>query len=206
MMIQTTEIHTEHGVKEYDNVHELIAGRWSPRAFSDRPISPEDMQTLFESASLAPSSMNEQPWRFVYAHRGEPLFRDFVACLNPNNAVWAEKAAVLLLSYASLIHERNQRPNRFALHDTGSANTLLLLQAYAMDIYGHMMGGFDREKTITTLGLSDTLEPVCFIALGYLGEADALDPALMEREVLPRRRRSVESFAFHGKISSAGLH
>lgn len=187
----------------HDNVHELISRRWSPRAFSDRAISPKVLHDLFEAASFAASSRNEQPWRYVYAHREDPEFERFVECLVPTNAVWAKNAAVLMLSYAALNHRRNQLPNRFALHDTGAANTTLMLQAASINIYGHMMGGYDMEKTIRTFDLGADMTPVCFIALGYLGERQMLDEALQEREAAPRKRHPVESFAFRGKIPDA---
>ena len=48
-------------------IHDLLRRRWSPRAFDDRPIEPEKLRSLFEAARWAPSSNNEQPWRFLVA-------------------------------------------------------------------------------------------------------------------------------------------
>ena len=48
-------------------IAELIAKRWSPRAFLDKPIEEEKIMSLFEAARWAPSAYNEQPWRFLIA-------------------------------------------------------------------------------------------------------------------------------------------
>ena len=50
-------------------VHELIAARWSPYAFADRPVAKEDLRSLFEAARWAASSYNEQPWTYLVATR-----------------------------------------------------------------------------------------------------------------------------------------
>ena len=42
-------------------IHDLIARRWSPYAFAPRPVSEDDLRSLFEAARWAASSYNEQP-------------------------------------------------------------------------------------------------------------------------------------------------
>jgi len=174
-------------------VHDLIRSRWSPRAFADKPIAEEDMFTLFEAASWAASSYNEQPWRYIYAHReDEKAFQRLLSCINPGNQQWAQHASVLVLNLAQKHFMRNGRTNRHYLHDAGAANTTFMLQAASMDIYGHMMAGFDYEKTVQTFELSEEIDPVCFIALGYLGEdISSLDEAKQQSEQKARSRKPV---------------
>ena len=52
-------------------IHSLLAERWSPRAFSDEPVSSEQLGSILEAARWAPSCYNEQPWRFVVATRSD---------------------------------------------------------------------------------------------------------------------------------------
>lgn len=176
-------------------VHNLIRRRWSPRSFADKPIGDEGMQTLFEAAGWAASSRNEQPWEYIYAHRSDDeSYQKLLGCLNEGNRKWAKDAAVLVLSLARRHHSHNEKPNRHYLHDTGSANTTMLLQAASMDIYGHMMAGFQMDKTIEAFELPDDVEPCCFIALGYLGDPEQLEEPYRSRELKPRQRRPVEKF------------
>lgn len=183
------------------DVHELIRKRWSPRSFSERSIKQDDLETLFEAASWASSSMNEQPWRYIYAHRDDFSFHNFLDCLYLGNASWAKNASVLLLSLAKVDHQRNGSANRYHMHDVGAANSTLLLQAASMDIYGHMLGGFDMAKTKATFKIPDTLDPICFIALGYLDYPEQLEEPLLNRELSERSRKPVASFAFPEKMN-----
>ena len=52
-------------------VHQLIRERWSPRAFADKPVPQNVLQSIFEAARWAPSSNNEQPWAYLMASRDD---------------------------------------------------------------------------------------------------------------------------------------
>ena len=176
-------------------VHELIRERWSPRAFSSKEITAYDMKTILEAATWAPSSSNEQPWRYQYAFKDTPGFTALWECLTGGNKPWTKNASVLMVCIAKKTFIRNDKDNRHYMHDCGLANENLLLQATSMDIYGHPMAGFDIDKTIVTLNLKKDDEPVCFIALGYLGNADQLDEPNRTRETEPRTRKPVEEIS-----------
>ena len=174
-------------------VHSLIERRWSPRAFADKPVDPAHLESLLEAARWAPSSFNEQPWRFIVATREDPgNFQRLLDCLSPGNQEWAGKAAVLMLSVASLSFARNGKPNRHALHDVGLASALLALQATNMGLAVHFMAGFDGDKARESFAIPDGFEPAAAIAIGYHAAAmEGNDPA-------PRERRPVASFAYAG--------
>jgi nitroreductase len=170
-------------------VHQLISDRKSIRAFSEKGISDEILLTLFEAARLAPSSMNEQPWRFIMAKKNNrEAFERILDTLNESNKNWAKHAAVLVITVANKnIHTLN-KPNAYAWHDVGLAIGNLSLQAMAMNIFLHQMGGFNREKAIKEFDIPQEFEPVSIIALGYKGNPDDLPPVLKERELKQRSR------------------
>jgi nitroreductase len=172
-------------------MHEFIKKRRSIRAFSDKGISKDDMQEILEAATWAPSSLNEQPWRYIYAYRNTDGFKKIWDCLVPSNQTWTDKAAVLMISIAKKTLTRNGKPNRHYMHDTGLANENLIIQAISMDIYAHPMGGFDMEKTRETFALTDDDEAVCFIALGYKGDPQQLEEPNRTRETEERSRKSI---------------
>lgn len=170
-------------------VLDAIKNRWSPRAFAPTPIADAAVMALMEAALWAPSSMNQQPWRYLYAHAGTPAFQQFLTCLLPGNAVWAKNAAVLMLNIGYNHLDAFSIENPHYMHDCGMANANLFTQATAMDIYGHLLGGFDGEKTRQTFQITGAEHPVCFIALGYLGDAEQLEEPFKTRELAPRQRR-----------------
>ncbi len=179
-------------------VHELIRKRWSARAFSKKSITDETLFTLFEAARWAASSNNEQPWRYIYAKREDKeAFDKIVDCLMAGNQPWAKNAAVLILCVIKNTSGAENRPNPIALHDAGLANATLLLQAISENIYGHMMGGYDKVKTKEKFNIPQGYDTVLVMALGYLDSADTLEEPFKTREITPRTRKELNEFVFH---------
>lgn len=181
-------------------IHDLLARRWSPRAFDERSVEANLLQSLLEAARWAPSSNNEQPWRFVVATKDhETEWHRLFDCLAEGNQTWAVRAPVLILSVASMNFEDDGKPNRHAFHDTGLATENLVLQATASGLVAHQMAGFDIEKARADLLIPSGYEPVAMIAIGYPGEAANLPERLRERELRPRSRRPIGEWTFRGQ-------
>ena len=181
-------------------LHELLKRRWSPRAFSEQPVGPDMLLTLLDAARWAPSSSNEQSWRFVVATKQEPADYDrLLACLLEGNRKWAYRAPVLILSVARMDFEEDGRSNRHAFHDVGLATENLLLQVSALGLVAHPMAGFDIEKARADLKIPSGYEPVAMIAVGYPGELSVLPDYLQQRELKPRERKPLTDIAFSGQ-------
>lgn len=176
-------------------VHPLIMNRWSARSFSEQMIDQATLNRLFEAASWSASSMNEQPWKYVIAHRGSEAFDRMVDCLMDGNKPWAKNGSTMLLSLAKKKFERNGAINRHAMHDVGAANSTLLMQAADDDIYGHMMGGFHMQRALESFSIDpEEWEIACFIVLGYLDSPEALEEPFRTRELTSRTRKNIDSF------------
>ena len=179
-------------------VTELIRKRWSARAFSNKSIDDDTLHTLFEAASWAASANNEQPWRYIYAKREDKeTFSKMVDCLMAGNQPWAKNAAVLLVCFVKTTIGPDKKPNVSAVHDAGLANATLLLQAVSQNIYGHMMGGYDKAKTKEVFTIPEGYDTVLMMALGYLDHADTLEEPFKTRELTPRTRKELSEFVFH---------
>ena len=172
-------------------VLEIIKNRWSPRSFSDKVISVDDMNTILEAATWSFSAMNEQPWRYVVAQKGTALFDYFVDLLNPGNKPWNKHAAALVLSLKKNNYSDSDNININALHDIGAANILLTLQANSMGIYTHVMEGFSKKQASELLQLDPGMEPVVMIALGYPDTPEKLNEPFKTRETSPRSRKGL---------------
>ena len=184
-------------------VHELIRSRWSPRAFSDREVSGEDLKTVLEAARWAASCFNEQPWRFLVANKADPAaYEKFLGLLAPANQSWAKTAPVLIITAARRTFSHNGSPNHYGMHDTGQALANFFLQARALGLYGHGMGGFDRERARQELAIPDDFEVGAAVALGYLGSPDELPEKYREMELAPRRRKAIDEIAFGSSWAS----
>lgn len=180
---------------------DLIRERWSPRAFDDQAVAHADLLSLFEAARWAPSSGNEQPWRFVVAdrHTDAPAFDRLIASLNESNQVWARLAPIVGYSVASLAWQKTGKPNRHAWHDVGLSMSLLLVEATSRGLFVHQMAGYDTQKAREACGLPEGFEPVAAFVIGYPGPLDRLDDRNRAREIAPRTRRPVNEFVHAGR-------
>ena len=169
-------------------VHPLLAQRWSPRAFApDHDLTDADLRSLLEAARWAPSANNSQPWRFGIARRGSAEFEAVVASLMPANQVWARNASALLLVAAeTMTPDGVARP--WATYDAGQATAHLSVQAEALGLSAHQMGGFDRAAASEVFELPVGVEPVVVIALGRRGDVEMLPEPYADRERAVRSR------------------
>lgn len=178
---------------------EVLANRWSPRAFSDKPVSSEDLQKIFAAASWAASSLNEQPWRFLLGRNGDSTFAKILDSLIEPNQAWAKHAPILLLSVGKATFSPGPfagYPNSHALHDTGAASANLALQATALGLHVHGMGGFDPEKARTSFEIPADFHIGACWALGYLGDPEQLSEGQKKQELAPRNRKPAVEFVF----------
>ena len=166
----------------------LIKERFSPYEFTDKSISQGDLNTLFEAAGKAASSYNEQPWRFIYALRqDEEQFKTIHECLVEANQGWTGNVSALVITAVSKTFAKNGSLNRVAIHDLGLAVGNLTVQASAMGIYLHQMGGVDLQSAVDKLNIPEGFEPVTAIALGYYEGSSSVG-----------ERKSVDEIAFKG--------
>ncbi len=180
------------------DVEPMFVERWSRRAFSARPVSPEILASLFEAARWAPSSRNEQPWLFVYAREPRDLAR-FRELLVPDNRVWADRVPVLALLFARRASRHG--PNRWAPFDAGAAWMALALQAHQVGLSAHAMGGFFEEKVYAALGVPESeYQAMAAIAIGYPGDPAELPEVVRVRE-RPSGRRPLEEIAVEGRLA-----
>jgi nitroreductase len=177
-------------------INDVIAKRWSPRAFSSQTVAPEDLTKIFTAAGWAASSSNEQPWRFLVGRKGDATYDAIFGALVEFNQMWAGSAPLLILSAAKRTFTANGEANEFALHDTGAASATLALEATALGLHVHGMGGFDRDKAREDLNVpEDYVIGACW-ALGYLGDPQTLHERMRVQELKPRERKPLSAFVF----------
>ncbi|MGX1933920.1 nitroreductase family protein [Microbacterium resistens] len=174
---------TEHPVLD------VLADRWSPRAYdASTPIDEAKLASALEAARWSPSANNSQPWRFIVARRGTELHEGIQSALMGFNQVWAGNAAVLIVAIAETTNAEGA-PYTHAIYDLGQAVAHLSVQAHHDGLVVHQMSGFVPEAIRELVDLEERFAPTTVIALGELGDIDALPDPLQEREVAPRVRR-----------------
>jgi nitroreductase len=186
-------------------VLDIILKRWSPRSYADKPVPSADLTKIFTAAAWAASSYNEQPWRFLMGKKGDATYAKILESLVEFNQAWARTAPVLILSAGKKIFTQNAYPNPYGLHDTGAASANLSLQATALGLHTHGMGGVDKEKARKLFEIPEEFEVGAAWALGYLGDPEALPQAYQEQEKAVRTRKGLEEFVFSAWEKAAEL-
>jgi nitroreductase len=181
-------------------VSDLIAARWSPYSFTNKPVSDEDLRSLFEAARWAASSYNEQPWNYLVAKKEDAQeFNRLLSCLVEFNQSWAKQASALIIGISRLTSSRNNEPNRAAIHDLGLADATLVLEATARGLSAHQMIGILPDKVRELYAVPEGYEPMVAVAIGYAGAPENLPEALRSRDLARRPRKPLKEFVFHGK-------
>ena len=180
-------------------IESLFLRRWSPRAMSGEPVSEREMLTLFEAARWAPSTYNEQEWRFLYARRETPEWPLFFNLLMEGNRGWCKNASLLSIVLAHKVFQQNNKPNPVHVFDSGMAFENLALQGTAMGLVVHGMAGFDFQKAREDLSVPEDYAVCAMFAVGRPGDPNHLPPELRERE-LPSPRKPVREIIREGKF------
>lgn len=183
-------------------IHALLAQRWSPRAFaSDKPVSQAQLLALAEAARWAPSCFGDQPWHYIICARASEraAWEAVLGTLTGANPSWAQHAPVLIAAVAATRFKHDGSENRWAQHDTGAASMSMALQAVALGLVAHQMGGFDSARLRTALAIPDDYMPMAVIAVGYAAPAQILPPPLAARETAPRARLPLAQNFFAGR-------
>lgn len=193
-MIRGSEVrHPDHPVDS------IFVDRWSPRAMSGESLPQQQLLTLFEAARWAPSSMNNQPWRILYATRDSQQWPLFYDLLLDANKVWCAQAAALLV-FVSKTTLDSGKPCRTHSYDTGAAWISLALQGSRMGLVVHGMQGFDYERARKELAIPDDYQVEAMAAVGLPGDVRQLPDMLQARE-LPSDRRKLEQTICEGTFT-----
>ncbi|HET6589219.1 MAG TPA: nitroreductase family protein [Candidatus Nitrosocosmicus sp.] len=183
-------------------INSIFIERWSPRAMTGESITNETLMSLFEAARWAPSSFNNQPWRFLFAKKDTPNWNIFFNLLTEGNRVWAKNAAVLVVIISRKNFEYNKKPSITHQFDTGAAWENLALEASIKGIVAHGMQGFDYDKARKDLEIPSDFDVMAMIAIGIRGSPENLPLNLQEKE-FPNDRKELAEIVMEGRYSSS---
>jgi nitroreductase len=169
----------------------VLLERWSPRAFADQDVSSAELRTIFEAGRWAPSSYNEQPWRFFVGRKKSETYSKILDALVPSNHDWAKSAPVLILGVAKTRFSHNDTPNNYAAHDLGAAMALMAVEATALGLSVHQMAGFDWGKARESFAIAETYAMGSVMAIGHHGELTDLPEKFQAQEQAPRSRKAL---------------
>ncbi len=185
------------------NIHNNIRNRWSPRAFSEKPIEQEKINSILEAARWAPSAFNEQPWRFIVGHQGDDTYDSILSTLVDWNILWAGNAPVLIINLAKKTFSQNEKQNVTFKYDLGQAVGFMILEAVNQGLETHQMSGFDASKAAELFNIPDDFQAVSVTAIGYYGKAEELPTDMAAMETKQRERKELDNIVFTKKFGES---
>ena len=168
--------------------NDIFRNRWSPRAMTGQPVRDEDLMAMFEAAHWAPSSFNNQPWRFIYVKRDHPDWHKFLGFLIEFNRTWCQNAGALVVIVSKTTFDYNGQPSITHAFDTGAAWGMFSLEGSMRGLVVHGMQGFDYDKAKRELNIPDGYEVYAMAAVGTFADASILSKDLADREKLSGRK------------------
>lgn len=183
------------------NINAIFVNRWSPRSMTGEEISHDDLMRLFEAARWAPSSYNNQPWRFIYAKRNTENWDRIYSLMVEGNKIWAKNASVLVVVVSRKDFEYNEKPARTYQFDAGAAWENLALEATSRGLATHAMQGFDYDKAKVDLEIPENFDVMAMIAIGKRGQKESLPPNLQKNEY-PTDRKPLEEIVMEGRFKT----
>src|ERR671919_2437290 len=148
-------------------ISEIIAKRWSARAFSTKPVENSKLLSILEAARWAPSSRNEQPWRYIVFTNDSPEMLSKAESVLKEINDYSKRAPILICAITKKTYSENGSLNRLHFHDLGAANENMFLEAFNQGLIMHEMGGFDVQKAREIFDVPDDYEVGIMIAIGY---------------------------------------
>ena len=156
---------------------QAIKTRTSTRKYSDKPVHEEQVLQLIESARLAPSGSNTQPWHFIIVRSEET--KEKIANAD-GNQLWMTTAPVFIVCVADIrsrikdngteifVDETSGlRELKAIIRDTAVAIEHLLLEAENMGLSSCWTAYFDQKDMRPILGIPSDKYVVGVVTIGY---------------------------------------
>ena len=165
-------------------INQIILNRWSPRAMTGESIDDAMLMSFFESARWAPSSMNNQLTRFVYAKKDTAHWQKFFDLLVEFNQGWCKDAAalVMIISRKKSYHKDMPQPSHSL--EAGACMQNLMLEATSRGYVVHGMTGLDFATAHKLLELSEDWSVDVMLAVGVFDKAKSEE---MKEEISDRK-------------------
>jgi nitroreductase len=176
--------------------NQLIEKRRSLRSLAPVEITEAMIRELADSAKMAPSCYNNQPWRFVFAYDQEVLKQLYGAMAKGNE--WTHQASLIVAVFSEAMMDCSNDELDYYLFDSGMASAFLMLKAKDLGLESHAIAGLDFAKAKQVLNIPEQMTLITLINIGK--KADTINPTLSEAmaavESQRPARKEFDEFAY----------
>ena len=143
---------------------DLIAKRYSVRAYQSKPVEQEKLNKVLEAANLAPTAANRQPFQIIVIQtRGKEAELKKIY-----HRDWFSQAPIVICFCALKAEAWSRMDGKdYADVDATIAMDHLILAAADLGLGTCWVAAFDPKAASEVLGLPDDVESLAFTPLGY---------------------------------------
>lgn len=154
--------------------YDLAGKRQSCRKYDSRPVEKEKVEQILESARIAPSASNSQPWTMIVAD--DKVIVEQIAKASVSGGIPINKFAAQAPVFIVIVVEKARTITRlagwikerdFAWTDLGIVAEHICLQATELGLGTCMIGWFDEKKVRQILDIPSNKRVGLLITLGY---------------------------------------
>lgn len=150
--------------ERYSQFLQLVKSRYSCRKYLPEAVDRELIAEILETAHLAPSACNKQPWRFIIADTPE-LCSKIAACYGRD---WVDNVPAFIIAcgvHSEAWHRADGKDHTDV--DLSIAVEHICLAASASGLGSCWICNFDEPKLTATLNLPEGTEPIAIVPIGY---------------------------------------
>ena len=146
------------------DVIKVINQRYSVRAYKPKPVEDEKLLAILNSARMAPTASNRQPFKIIVIHtegRQEELLTIY-------SRPWFVQAPLILCVCGIPGEAWVRRDGRqYLFVDATIVMDHMILTAYNLHLGTCFIAAFDEMNARKVLSIPNEIEPILFTPLGY---------------------------------------
>jgi nitroreductase len=178
------------------NVKQAILVRRAYRSLDSVEISHDLIRDLAESAQLAPSCNNNQPWRYVFVYDSEML-KKLHATFDKGNE-WMRASSMVIAVVSNRQYDCIIKDRLYYNFDMGISVGFLILRATELGLVAHPVAGYNEESVKEALGIPKDMSVITLINIGK--HSNTINPVLSEKQVKNEKqrpeRKTLEQFVY----------
>lgn len=167
------------------DVKQAIYERRAYRSLEPVKITKELVRDLAESARLAPSCFNNQPWRFAFVYEPK-ILKKLHSALSRGNE-WAQAGSMIIAVFSKKDYDCIVKGREYYLFGLGMATAFSILRATELGLVAHPIAGYHDDEVKEVLSIPDEMTVITLVIVGK--QSKTISPVLSDKQVEAERTR-----------------
>ncbi len=181
------------------DLFKVMQKRRAYRSLEPVEITEKIIHKLAESAQIAPSCFNNQPWRYIFVYDRASLNEIFTTL--PDGNAWAKEASLVIAVFSRADYDCQIKERDYYLFDTGMATAFIILRAAEQGLVAHPIAGFREKEVKKILDIPDEMKVITLVIVGK--HSATISSVLSEKQIESEKKRPermpIEEFVYQNR-------